>query len=548
VAKNLHGRNHRIALQWKVDGGGTAYLGDRNMTLITFPTPGPDMTIPFDNLKPVTGDRPLLVICWDPKRPEHPAPDINDVKNLIFGPTPSVRDYFVVNSHNRMHLLDVGMKGWYTAKKNWAHYWAAADPTDSDGDGWTSGHVEKWAEAIREADMNFDYKQFDTNNDGELTADELGVLIVIPQNSPFGTNRIALGKQYPTDQPLVVDNVKITWIAEAYIGNPLNFGVVAHELCHLFLNLPDMYYSFFLPYAAGAYSLMDISYTDAHIDPFHKIRLGWIQPPMILNTGVYPFDAVETSHVAFILHDPGYGSQEYFIIENRHSNLAYDTNLPDQGLAIWHIMEDPDIYENLTAPPGVDPNNWATIGAGDWGRRAIRMIRPVYGPPFDNRTALWDGSDPVTGYDLLSNDANPNHATLKWHNGIPTGFSIRNISPAGQHMEALVEVPWQPVAVEATPTFTMPLEFCLDQNYPNPFNPETTISFFMDENSQVTFKIFNVLGQEVNVLLNQNLSMGRHTIRWDGRDISGTKVPSGIYFYQLKTAKKEAVKKMILIP
>jgi hypothetical protein len=115
-------------------------------------------------------------------------------------------------------------------------------------------------------------------------------------------------------------------------------------------------------------------------------------------------------------------------------------------------------------------------------------------------------------------------------------------------MEALVEVPWQPVAVEETPTFTLPLEFRLDQNYPNPFNPETNISFYLDENSQATLRIFNVLGQEVNTLLNQNMVAGRHAIRWNGRNISGMKVPAGMYFYKLKTASKEAVRKMVLIP
>ncbi len=548
VKKNVHGGLQNVVLQWLVDGGGTAWMGDRNLTVIALPTPGPDMTVPFNEIKPVTGAFPLLVIGWDPQRPEHPAPAMSAVQQLIFGPNPSVQDYFRVNSHNRFWVEDVGVKGWYPAQKPWSHYWGPEDPSDSDGDGWISGHVEKWAEAIRKADQSFDFKPYDHNNDGFLSTDELGILIVIPQNNPFGTNRIAVGKQYPTQDPLIVDGVTITWIAEAYIGAPLNLGVTVHELCHLFLHLPDMYYTFFLPYAAGAYSIMDATYGDNHIDPFHKIRLGWIQAPMILATGYYPFDAVETSHVAYILHDPGRGSQEYFIIENRQPGLAYDSAIPDQGLGIWHIMEDPNVYQNLTTPPGVNAADWASISPYDWGRRAIRMIRPVYGPPFDNRKALWDGSDPATGYDLLSNDPNPNHVTLKWSDGMPTGFSVRKISAAGPHMEALVEVPWQPLTAVDGPGLMVPIEFGLEQNYPNPFNPETNITFSLAEDSPVTLKIFNVLGQEVITLLSQDFSRGRHTILWNGRDAHAQKVPAGVYFYQLQTKSKIAVRKLVLIP
>ncbi|MBN2008466.1 M6 family metalloprotease domain-containing protein [candidate division KSB1 bacterium] len=554
VAKHLHGGDHAIKLQWMVDGGGTGYVGDRNMTLIASAAPCPDMTDPFNGVKPLWGERPLLVICWDPHRPEHPAPPFNDVRDLIFGSNyPNVRDYYIVNSNNRFHLQDAGMKGWYDADKPWDHYWAASDPVDADGDGWISGHMEKWAEAIRKADATFNYAQYDADGDGNLTKDELGILIVIPQNSPFGTNRIAYGQEFPNKQPLVVDGVTITWIAEAYIGSPINLGVVAHELNHLFLNLPDMYFNFFQPYAAGMYSIMDVGYYDNHIDPFHKIRLGWIQPAQVLRSGVVPIEAIEQSHVAYILHDPGYGNQEYFIVENRQSNVpnGYDSYIQDDGLAVWHIMEDPDVYENLPAPDKVSPTDWATIGATDWGRRAIRMIRPIYGPPFDNSTALWDGVEPATGYNLLSDDPNADHATLTWHDGSPSGFAIKNISMAANIMEALLEVPWEPIATSIN---RMPLlsdrranDYWVQHNYPNPFNPETTIPFKLDKPSHVSVKIYNVIGQEIVTLVDEQLQPGRHTVTWKSLDKNGIPVVSGVYFFRVETPSKNEIRKMILM-
>jgi hypothetical protein len=83
---------------------------------------------------------------------------------------------------------------------------------------------------------------------------------------------------------------------------------------------------------------------------------------------------------------------------------------------------------------------WALIALNDWGRRGIRMIRPVW-DTFRANQSLWDGSDPATGYDLLP-DAPPPNASLRWADGTPSGFEIRNISPAGVLMSANITVPW----------------------------------------------------------------------------------------------------------
>ncbi|MBN2357320.1 T9SS type A sorting domain-containing protein [candidate division KSB1 bacterium] len=531
---------HQVTMQYCVDAGGTAYLGDRNMTIYTSRTPCPNMTDPFNDVKPAVGDHPLLVILWDPHRPTDPAPGKTDVENLIFGANPSVRDYFIENSNNLFFMNKAGVKGWYDADKPWDHYWGPEDTGDSNNDGWIHGHVEKWAEAVRKADATFDFASYDKNGNGTLETDELGVLMVIPQNSPFGTVRVPAGREHPSWEPLVVDGVTIPLIAEAYIGAPPQLGLTAHELSHLFLNLPDMYYTFFFPYAAGVYSLMDATLFDNHLDPFHKIRLGWIQPAILWENQCIPLEAVETSHVAFVLHDPVHGVGEYFILENRQPNLVYDSNLPDQGMAIWHIMEDTDIYKNLPAPTGVDPANWATIGPDDWGRRVIRMIRPVYGPPFDNTKALWDGSDPVTGYDVA----------LDWHDGTPSGFVIKNIGASGQNMQVCIEGPWKTGTAVEHPTaanHTIPDRFSLEQNFPNPFNPETTILFNLDKSSRVTVKIFNLKGEQVIKLLDRRLDAGAHELTWSGLDKHGNQVASGMYFYQVQTDSDRSARKMMLM-
>jgi hypothetical protein len=87
--------------------------------------------------------------------------------------------------------------------------------------------------------------------------------------------------------------------------------------------------------------------------------------------------------------------------------------------------------------------------------------------------------------------------------------------------------------------------FGLNQNHPNPFNPSTTINYGLAEASDVRLVIYNVLGQEVKVLVSEYLPMGAHSIQWDGRDAIGRTVASGTYIYRLAAGDKVAIKKMI---
>jgi hypothetical protein len=97
------------------------------------------------------------------------------------------------------------------------------------------------------------------------------------------------------------------------------------------------------------------------------------------------------------------------------------------------------------------------------------------------------------------------------------------------------------------PVAEIPTEFALDQNYPNPFNPTTTIKYALEEDAQVTLKIYNMLGQEVRTLINGRQEAGFRQIMWDGLNNAGSRVTSGIYFYRLTASNYTAVKKMLLL-
>lgn len=98
-----------------------------------------------------------------------------------------------------------------------------------------------------------------------------------------------------------------------------------------------------------------------------------------------------------------------------------------------------------------------------------------------------------------------------------------------------------PTSVEDTKN-TIPGQFVLKQNYPNPFNPSTTIEFSLPTRTNVELIVYNILGKKVAELANGNYESGNYSIVFDAKNL-----PSGVYFYQLKTDNFIQVKKMQLI-
>jgi len=93
----------------------------------------------------------------------------------------------------------------------------------------------------------------------------------------------------------------------------------------------------------------------------------------------------------------------------------------------------------------------------------------------------------------------------------------------------------------------MPQSYSLSQNYPNPFNPTTVIKYSIPEKENgevqlISLKIFDLLGREIKVLVNEIQTPGNYEIGFNAADLT-----SGIYFYQLTAGDYKATKKMILL-
>ena len=89
---------------------------------------------------------------------------------------------------------------------------------------------------------------------------------------------------------------------------------------------------------------------------------------------------------------------------------------------------------------------------------------------------------------------------------------------------------------------SLPADFELQQNYPNPFNPSTVIRYKLPINSLVTIKVYDVLGREVQTLVNQHQNAGDHSVTLNARNLS-----SGEYFYRLQAGTYHDTKKLLLL-
>jgi len=101
--------------------------------------------------------------------------------------------------------------------------------------------------------------------------------------------------------------------------------------------------------------------------------------------------------------------------------------------------------------------------------------------------------------------------------------------------------------VSFTQANMIPEQFELSQNYPNPFNPETTIKYQVANDTRIILRVFDLLGKEIKMLVNEEQSAGFYNISWDGIDNSGTSVASGIYLYSIEAGNYKMMRKMILV-
>lgn len=461
--------------------------------------------------------------------------------DLIFGSSKSVRGYYLENSYGKFTFTKAMITPWLKAKDDpatsldessyeYLHHFDGQPGAIERKSNWVIEQVEKMT--------SFRFKDYDKNKDGKVTNDELAVLWVYPA---FGDAR---GRGFNPGLVKVPSlpggGLQLNMLVRG--GAEMAMETIAHELAHQAFNLGDLYPDGQSFHGVGSFSLMNYGAWDAqihrwakHLDPWSKIKLGWLKPKVVTQTGTYSLKAVEHHPDAYIVQNPNPGARDYFIIENRWPQGSYEYWLPDQGIAVWHIDESYDHH-------------------GNWARKTIKLVSPL-----SNQKALWDGSDWQTGYPLRASNSNPNQTSLKWADGSPVNFSIR-FSAAGSNMAIAVDFNClgNPSASSATLPENLsetPLKFdkTLSEKlepqvyiYPNPFREHTTIQFSLAEAAETTIEIFDVQGRQIRRLLAQNFPGGSHQVEWDGKDELGRSLSAGLYLVRLSIGQKVVVKKISL--
>lgn len=109
----------------------------------------------------------------------------------------------------------------------------------------------------------------------------------------------------------------------------------------------------------------------------------------------------------------------------------------------------------------------------------------------------------------------------------------------------LSDLPYDPK--RGVKSLQTPTSLTLESSYPNPFNLQAKIDYAIPAATHISLKIYNILGQEINELINQEVQPGYYSIIWNGTDRFGSPVSSGVYLYSLKTPDKVITKKMVML-
>nr|MBN2276478.1 T9SS type A sorting domain-containing protein [candidate division Zixibacteria bacterium] len=206
-----------------------------------------------------------------------------------------------------------------------------------------------------------------------------------------------------------------------------------------------------------------------------------------------------------------------------------------------------DLYD-YSEPPTVPGGPSLAFAIGD---NTTGLKRTDFRPPFTDG-AVWEivvtnpagGKLTVSGLDQIPSDMS---AWLVTGTGNPIRLEEgTSVNLTAEMISARLIIGTREY-VEGHENELLPARFVLEQNVPNPFNPITDISFALPDPGRVRLEIFNILGQSVRLLVDEDLPAGRHLIRWNGRDDVGTEVASGIYFYRVDYGNLSQTRKMIMI-
>ena len=185
---------------------------------------------------------------------------------------------------------------------------------------------------------------------------------------------------------------------------------------------------------------------------------------------------------------------------------------------------------------------YTSNGGANWTSRSAGIVVGLNGLHFINQNEGWTVGGAGTLYSTTNAGSNWNAITTPTLQDLNSIHSFDGINGwAVGNLGVIISNYTPPTNVENENNIA-PNSLVLEQNYPNPFNPSTKISFTLPAREFVTLKVFNVLGSEVAILINDNMEAGLHEITFNASGLN-----SGVYFYAISTKNFTSTRKMILL-
>jgi len=296
-------------------------------------------------------------------------------------------------------------------------------------------------------------------------------------------------------------------------------------------------------------------------------------------TQMYPTGAITVPGTSVDLSWAYFGSMVGITFEARYSLY------PDMILPTTIVLTDPTettqtlvglspgttYYWQVRATNGVLTSAWAGPAQfATWASSAAPIVVPIVGSPVAN--AVIDSNSPELSwflptqsiglkYELQYSISGQFDDAVEINDLTTNSVKINNIQDNQKYYwrvrskdnngntsiySAIASFIGKGIT-DVTGSTIIPEKFEVSQNYPNPFNPSTIISYSLPKAEFVTIKVYNMLGQEIATLLNQDVNAGIYNITWNGVDNSGSKVATGTYIFRVVAGDNVVSKKMILL-
>jgi len=349
-----------------------------------------------------------------------------------------------------------------------------------------------------------------------------------------------------------MDTPEISYYAIAGANSQANFPNVAHGMYNITVS-KEGYYTY-----VGEIEVIGTTSTET-------ISLDGLQVLLYEGFENTAINAIPTgwTHTANVQTFP------WHVVESTQGSGSPYT--PYSGV---HMMASAS-YDGVGNVP-LDPNNWLITPQIVISENASSVLLEYYvatwlGNPADDWRDHYGvfvsttgnavgnfGTIPIFEETPPESDASMGGANQKWtirtinldaYIGQSIYIAFRHYNSANRFWIMIDEVRVATILTnsEGDQTLSIPAATALKGNYPNPFNPSTSIAFDMARDGQVTIDVFNIKGQKVKTLVNEFFGVGSHKVVWNGDDLNGRTVGSGVYFYRMTTNGYSKTQKMLLM-